>query len=277
MGGWGGGKGVSKVAPLAAESRALVITCCFSSLSSVLMLNSRSKASDEWKMSGIRKLSSAQSSCRLFCGRARGMSVVGDTPPTAPQRTCRGVPVSSRRNSTSYSRTTVANTDFSFFRRCASSTTSALGRGKGQARPPGQPEEDAPPRQALQVSLFEADHLVRGDEGVERGAVRVVVGQMLLRERGAFLLAAVEHDGAQRGAPRPKLAHPVAARVSREELAALVAAVQSWWRRATNPRVDLGTIMMCGPPMDSYSLRKASSEMVCSVLPSPWECGRALG
>jgi len=37
--------------------------------------------------------------------------------------------------------------------------------------------------------------------------------------------------------------------------------------------VDLGTMTMCGPLMPRYSCRYPSSEIVCSVLPSP--CGTA--
>ena len=63
-------------------------------------LNHVSKSSDDAKMSGSRKLSSAHSSCRLFCS---------------------GVPVSSRRNSELSSRTRRASSEFSFLMRCASS------------------------------------------------------------------------------------------------------------------------------------------------------------
>ena len=63
-------------------------------------LNHVSKSSAEAKMSGSRKLSSAHSSCRLFCS---------------------GVPVSSSRNSDESSRTRRASNEFSFLMRCASS------------------------------------------------------------------------------------------------------------------------------------------------------------
>ena len=62
--------------------------------------NQPSKSSEEEKTSGMRKLSSAQSSCRLFC---------------------RGVPVSSRRYWESMALTSCARRLFSFLMRCASS------------------------------------------------------------------------------------------------------------------------------------------------------------
>ena len=61
-----------------------------------------SKSSDDVKMSGNRKLSSAHSSCRLFWI---------------------GVPVSSRRRCEGSWRRITARREFSFLRRCASSTT----------------------------------------------------------------------------------------------------------------------------------------------------------
>ena len=63
--------------------------------------NHVSKAAEEPNTSGSKKLSSAHSSCRLFC---------------------RGVPVMSRRCAAVKVRTMVAREEFSFFSRCASST-----------------------------------------------------------------------------------------------------------------------------------------------------------
>ena len=63
-------------------------------------MNHESKVVESEKMSGSRKLSMAQSSCRSFCS---------------------GVPVISSRKCVEKSRTTVDSTDFSFLMRCASS------------------------------------------------------------------------------------------------------------------------------------------------------------
>ena len=64
------------------------------------MLNHSSKSSEDENTSGSRKLSSAHSSCRLFCS---------------------GVPVMSRRDCVFISRTTPDSFEFSFLMRCASS------------------------------------------------------------------------------------------------------------------------------------------------------------
>mmetsp|Transcript_40750 Transcript_40750/g.86858 ORF Transcript_40750/g.86858 Transcript_40750/m.86858 type:complete len:215 (+) Transcript_40750:2028-2672(+) len=77
----------------------LLITACSTCLS--LRSNHASKSSAEEKTSGMRKLSSAQSSCRLFCS---------------------GVPVTSSREWDEKERRTCESFDSSFFMRCASST-----------------------------------------------------------------------------------------------------------------------------------------------------------
>ena len=65
-------------------------------------MNHESKVVESEKMSGSKKLSMAQSSCRSFCS---------------------GVPVMSSRKCVAKSRTTRESTDCSFLMRCASSMT----------------------------------------------------------------------------------------------------------------------------------------------------------
>mmetsp|Transcript_22232 Transcript_22232/g.51141 ORF Transcript_22232/g.51141 Transcript_22232/m.51141 type:complete len:222 (-) Transcript_22232:1199-1864(-) len=77
----------------------LLMTACSTCLS--CRSNHESKSSDDEKTSGMRKLSSAHSSCRLFCI---------------------GVPVISSRECDENERSTCESFDSSFFMRCASST-----------------------------------------------------------------------------------------------------------------------------------------------------------
>mmetsp|Transcript_11440 Transcript_11440/g.23912 ORF Transcript_11440/g.23912 Transcript_11440/m.23912 type:complete len:217 (-) Transcript_11440:773-1423(-) len=84
------------------KGRSTLWSCCTTSCWSLSpsILNQSSNCSLSWKSSGTRKLSSAHSSCRLFC---------------------RGVPVMSSRLLHFSVRSTTLSREFSFLMRCASS------------------------------------------------------------------------------------------------------------------------------------------------------------